>query len=181
MFRRKDDMSTPRLGKSTYTPMFRRKDDMSTPRLGKSNGEKPSYSSNVPEKTMEKYPPPPPMFQHKDEKCPCCVWDKAMEDLDHWLKNQKTDNDLRTTLMQGIRSIQTGSPLNYHKLNLQECMDTGMEGDTTNQWQETRHSCYQAMGYGQIVKRWLIALITKLLNVSWDQWDYRNNVSGTPM
>ena len=51
-----------------------------------------------------------------------------------------------------------------------------MLGQISGEWACAQQDYLDYLGRRKTGKRWLIALTTKLLNVSWDLWDYRNNI-----
>jgi hypothetical protein len=43
---------------------------------------------------------------------------------------------------------------------------------TTSEWAFTQHDYLDYLGREKMGKYWLIAVIAKLLNISWDMWDH---------
>ena len=51
-----------------------------------------------------------------------------------------------------------------------------LQGCVSTQWQITQARWYESLGSKLSAKRWTAAWIRKLWDVSWDQWEHRNDV-----
>ena len=52
-----------------------------------------------------------------------------------------------------------------------------MEGRISTEWAALQLHYYQLLGSRRNGKRWAKALITKLFDVAWDQWEHRNGIA----
>jgi hypothetical protein len=107
-----------------------------------------------------------------------------MESLDQWLQEQHTDINIRQIIMQGVQSIRSSQIPTTRRENLFTPCHLQNEmgwyvmftGCAAHGWDEQQQHHYNAMGKRKTGKRWLIALLKKLLEISWDQWAIRNGI-----
>lgn len=143
-------------------------------------------------------------WQWKEDQCPRCgqpedsahvwackgegtsdIWDKATEELGHWLRHMDTDPTIAHLLLQYIKGWRSGSGI--------ECDDAGsfreavmnqeyivwsrvLEGWLAKDWSEIQKRYYQLIRSRKMGKRWVMALIRKLWETAWDLWEHRNGI-----
>jgi hypothetical protein len=105
--------------------------------------------------------------------------------LQHALNKINTDPDLVTAIMLYLNSWRNNSSLRnitkdtlINLLQLQETIGAQQffEGWIHTEWEIMQDRYYQIIDSRRSSKRWTIALITKLWEVAWDLWDFRNEV-----
>lgn len=77
-----------------------------------------------------------------------------------------------------LEAIPTTLPRLREALELQDLIgwDHFLEGALVTHWQEAQASYLTRIGSRRTSLRWISALIRKLWDVAWDQWDHRNHV-----
>ena len=131
-------------------------------------------------------------------KCPSAsarkVWKQSILSLDEWLVKKKTCPDLRKLLMHMIRRWRMGLEVTYlATCKFEWCEDVYktqkmigwkqmMGGCVSLEWAKAQDIYFKWMGMRRTGKRWVVSLIKKLWEISWELWDDRNSVlHNTPM
>ncbi len=113
------------------------------------------------------------------------VWTTSILSLRNTLLQLFTDPELITLIVTYLNTWRKGSLLlhigvhKYRKLlELQETIGARQffEGWLHKEWEIVQHQYYLTTNSRRSSKRWTIALITKLWEVDWDLWDFRNAV-----
>jgi hypothetical protein len=113
------------------------------------------------------------------------IWQQSLTKLQHALNKINTDPDLVTAIMLYLNSWRNNSSLRnitkdtlINLLQLQETIGAQQffEGWIHTEWEIMQDRYYQIIDSRRSSKRWTIALITKLWEVAWDLWDFRNEV-----
>jgi hypothetical protein len=143
--------------------------------------------------------------QHSSDLCPRCgspgktseniarcpqleagqVWTQSLQRLRDRLQDLQTAPALVELVLAYLLSWKEdiGSPtppVPDHLYQLVEAQSTigwqrFLEGSISVKWQEHQARYYTAIGSKLSVRRWTTALIHKLWDVSWDQWEHRND------
>ena len=114
------------------------------------------------------------------------VWNQSMEKLEEWLSANKTCLDVKSLLLQIMNQWREGDRVT----NLRDYEFDGIEDVFRNQqqigwrqlmggclsleWARVQDTYFKWLGLRRTGKRWVEALITKLWDVCWDQWESRN-------
>lgn len=117
--------------------------------------------------------------QHLNSKL---KWATSLRDLDTWMNEQQTLPRLRKSLIQHLRRWHTGSDLAGIPPALEQAFleqehigwYNFLFGYVSQEWQRLQQAHYQYLGLQKTGKRWVTALIEKLWQVIWNQWDDRN-------
>ena len=139
-----------------------------------------------------------------NEKCPRCgkyedtahvwrcqqthaktVWKTSMKDLSNWFTEQQTNPQIAEAILTGLHAWHQNVPVQFPtftfpELNktLQQQNEIGwqsfLEGWVSTGWQLIQQRHYQWLESKRSGRRWVIALIKKLWQVAWDQWEHRN-------
>ena len=115
------------------------------------------------------------------------VWDSSITNLRSWLEKQKTQPNIaelicdrltawrcdttpmvQPALYRGIRAALS----NQDRVGWQALL----EGTPAIGWSEVQQSYYDWLGVRKTGLRWLSALVQKLWDVAWDQWNHRNGI-----
>ena len=110
-------------------------------------------------------------------------WAKSIDTLDTWLISVKTEPTMRKALVAHLRLWHSDEHLYYIPFTLRKAFDeqdkigwdTFLFGFVSLEWQKLQNEHYASMGSLRTGKRWVSALIRKLWEVAWDQWDHRNS------
>jgi hypothetical protein len=122
--------------------------------------------------------------QHADANV---LWDKAMEDLVQWFRQQGTMPDIIVAVISGLNgwrnNSQEGGDLEDKDVILaftkqsQAGWKHFFEGRPCYQWAQIQSTYFRdALQSYQSGKRWLIELIKKMWNIAWDLWEHRNGI-----
>jgi hypothetical protein len=137
----------------------------------------------------------PKMWERNDSACApmprsraLAVWHRAMEDLNTWMKNQKTHPGIRAAVIKHLTAWQADNPvpplggqpffdlptaiLNQNAVGWQAFI----EGCPTKGWRESQQQYNEYLRSRKTGLRWLSALIRKLWQVAWDMWEHRNSI-----
>jgi len=122
------------------------------------------------------------------------TWDKSMVKLTEWMKTNKTCPDIIRLILHGITKWRMGeeiTPLRDLEFDdvtrifgaqQQIGWRSFMGGCISFEWAKVQGDYYKWIGRKKTGKRWAVALIQKLWDVSWDQWECRNGaLHNTPM
>ena len=115
------------------------------------------------------------------------IWLTAIKQLRIWMTQQKTLPNLADVICDRLSAWRTGSQptvqisafrgLRQVVSDQDECgWKAFLDGTPVLGWAEVQQSFYEWKGSRKLGQRWLLALIQKLWDVSWDQWQYRNSV-----
>jgi hypothetical protein len=126
-------------------------------------------------------------------QCPAesarAIWEKKEKELVGWMKRRKTHPEIVKVISARIRSWRAGTRhSSMHRLRLRGLRDVvrgqdslgwnaAFEGKWHKGWAEIQQEYYSYLGMRQTGRRWLISIITKLFDVSWDLWMDRNGVN----
>lgn len=116
------------------------------------------------------------------------AWDTAMTELNQWMTDQQTEQSIQDLILQGVQSLRTGEIPTIRKVNLvTPCMvqrEMGwysmFTGCAAEGWSGQQQHHYNTLGKRKTGKRWLVSLLKKLLDISWDQWKIRNGIVHAP-
>ena len=131
-------------------------------------------------------------------KCPSAsaqaVWQNSLLTLDEWLQTKKTCPDLRKLLLHILERWRLGLEVtNLSTCQFEWCGNVFaaqqmigwrqlMGGCLTIEWARAQDKYYKWVGMRRTGKRWVISLIKRLWEISWNIWDDRNGVlHNTPM
>ncbi len=113
------------------------------------------------------------------------VWSTSIQNLQKHLRKLDTDPELITAITDYLDSWQHDTLLTpiedikYRRmLELQDTIGVRQffEGWVHQDWEKLQEQYYIATTSRRSSKRWTIAFITKLWDVAWDLWDFRNAV-----
>jgi hypothetical protein len=113
------------------------------------------------------------------------IWLQSLTKLQRALHKINTDPDLVNAIILYLNSWRNNSSLRDITkdtlINLLQAQETigaqqFFEGWIHKEWEILQHHYYQSIDSRRSSKRWTIALITKLWEVAWDLWDFRNDV-----
>lgn len=113
-----------------------------------------------------------------------CVWETSLSSLQDWLESKGTDPDVSLLLIQLLQAWRddTAPPEPPYGLShlVERQMGIGCEyllyGWFSWEWEAMQQAYYTFSNSRRTGKRWLIQLIKKLWNVSWDLWNHRNGI-----
>lgn len=117
------------------------------------------------------------------------VWEKSMKGLRIWLKHNSTCPAVGTAICSGLQSwrntnatptLPAGTTFpglaqafdNQNKIGWQALL----QGCPAVGWAEVQQAYLDWCGSRRTGKRWLSALIRKLWDIAWDQWEHRNGI-----
>ena len=114
-------------------------------------------------------------------------WDTLAPKLDKDLQNMMTATTIRRTIMRKLHTWRRKKDTNLNLTNeygeqaaslIQDQIGWThfMLGQISGEWACAQQDYLDYLGRRKEGKHWLIALTTKLLNVSWDLWDHRNSI-----
>ena len=114
-------------------------------------------------------------------------WETLAAKLDKDMQNMTTVPTIRRTIMRKIHKWR-----NRHTTELNVTDEYGeqeaalvqyrigwtnfMLGRMASEWASAQQAYLDHLGKRKTGKRWLIAITTKLLKISWDMWDLRNSI-----
>ncbi len=110
------------------------------------------------------------------------VWAQSLRKLETRLIKLETDPDLQLLLLALLDNWRFGTILStslppYLCLLLQAQQRVGghrlLEGWLVPEWGSLQQRFYTRIGSKQTGKRWLIAVIRKLWDTTWDLWDHQ--------
>ena len=121
-------------------------------------------------------------------RCPSAqgVWTKTLQALRKWMVEVDTHPSIRDHVMATLKTWVKDDPLptprGFGELRkaLQAQNNIGawnlLLGRTARGLEERQTAWYASKKSKRTGKRWVIELIKKLMNVSWDMWDHRNGI-----
>ena len=114
------------------------------------------------------------------------IWDKSIERLLDWMKKEKTYGKLAEVICDHLSAwrynrhptiIATSDELRAAIAEQRKAgWRTLLEGAPVKGWREIQQSYLERIGSRKTGLRWITALIVKLWDVAWDQWNHRNGV-----
>ena len=114
------------------------------------------------------------------------IWNTHLEDLKTWLISRSTHPILTNTLIAGLRRWHANLPplssnsSEWDKKCLLSQNRIGWEnllhGRAALEWAEQQHAYYKHLKMRRTGRRWIIALLQKLWDISWSMWDHRNRI-----
>jgi ribosomal protein S14 len=117
------------------------------------------------------------------------IWEDKEKALIGWMKRRKTHPEIIKVISSWIRCWRAGTRhASMHRLRLhglrevvraQDALgwDAAFEGKWHKGWAEIQQQYYSHLGMRRTGRRWMISIITKLFDVSWDLWMDRNGVN----
>ena len=112
------------------------------------------------------------------------TWDTSISILQEWLTNYGTSPTLQDLLINRLNNLRVTSNLpNYEPsiLSLHFSQEKigwfpAINGLLSTHWEATQQLYFRHIKSTKSGRTWVIALIKKLWQVSWDMWDHRNSV-----
>ncbi len=108
------------------------------------------------------------------------LWEKALKQLDEWLKAEGTERSIREQLIHGLRSWTTpnlqatqNSPLEAQESIGKRYM---WDGWLSREWQWQQDQIWKQLKSRKSSRRWTAEIIKKIWNTAWDMWEHRNNI-----
>ena len=121
------------------------------------------------------------------------VWEESVASLRRWLERSNTFPPLSDAICMSLLRWKSGVgrpapsipskypsiPAFFSAFTSQESMGWGsfLEGRISHHWAAVQQAWFVLLGKKNTGFRWASHLITKLLNVAWDQWEHRNGVN----
>jgi hypothetical protein len=113
------------------------------------------------------------------------IWDNAINHLQQALHKLDTDPDIIIAIVSYLQLWRADQHLHtiktiklHHMLELQDINGAQQffKGWVHEGWERLQVNYYNIIHSRRSGKRWIIALITKLWEIAWDLWDFRNTV-----
>jgi hypothetical protein len=115
------------------------------------------------------------------------TWNKSIEELRKWLITQKTLPSLTKVLCNRLTAWRDSTPPTVEPSRFAGVRDTiadqdtigwqaALEGTIVIGWADTQQRYYEWIGSRKTGKRWVAALIRKMWDVTWNQWEHRNHI-----
>ena len=116
------------------------------------------------------------------------VWEQSIDRLREWMASTDTDPNLASALTQALLYWKQGRPVPPLPVQAPASLRTAyarqqemgwtacLEGRLDLHWRETQAAYFKAIASRKNTLRWTAALITKLWDVAWDQWEHRNGI-----
>ena len=115
------------------------------------------------------------------------TWIASLRKLRTWMERQQTAPEVRETVLEYLRSwkLRETPQLRPNATNwpdlakaLHEQAEIGwdsfIEGRTSKYWEAAQAHYYKWINSRKSARRWISALIQKIWDVAWDQWQHRN-------
>jgi hypothetical protein len=126
-------------------------------------------------------------------ECPCPrateIWEESLVKLKAWMDSVDTIPGVAELIIDRLREWRTAptspdNPIDHSFPGITaavEAQDTigwdrFLEGCLAQEWRSAQQTYYQWLDSRRTGLRWASSLITKLLDVAWDQWEHRNSV-----
>jgi hypothetical protein len=114
-------------------------------------------------------------------------FERLAKKLDLELVSMETAPELRRTIIRKMTNWRRGRRVTaqitnkYGEKEASEHQDiigwtNFMVGRMAPEWASAQQCYYDWLGRRKTGRRWLVAITTKLLNISWDMWDHRNKI-----
>jgi hypothetical protein len=115
------------------------------------------------------------------------VWEKSIEQLREWLMREKTLPIMTAMICDGLsawrydkeQSARTPADFGLHDAAANQDgvgWQALLEGTPATGWRDVQERYLQFIGSRRSGERWLSAVIQKLWDVAWDQWNHRNGI-----
>ena len=111
------------------------------------------------------------------------VWNKSMKDLDRWMKSTGTRYNTRVGILRYLKAWRMDDPIREtysagDPFDAQNRIgwDNFIFGIVSRRWAVLQQKEYEKRLSRRTGRRWAAALVQKLWDVSWDQWQHRNAV-----
>jgi putative intracellular protease/amidase len=115
------------------------------------------------------------------------IWKSSIDTLESWLRRQNTAPGIITAICSGLLAWHRDAPRPPITDTFVGVQSTAaaqdelgwqslLEGRPAVGWRETQLAYYQWIGSRRTGRRWITALVQKLWDVAWDQWEHRNHV-----
>ena len=114
------------------------------------------------------------------------LWNTQLKHLTEWLRRALTDETIIYTIIANLRMWRADEPLptemdpNVHEVCQRAQTMIGwrsfLQGKLSLEWADQQTQYYRLLGLRRTGKRWVVALIRKLWEVSWTMWDHRNKI-----
>jgi hypothetical protein len=114
------------------------------------------------------------------------VFHTGLTTLSDWMESQSTMPDISDVILRNLRRWRNQAPPLEFSANpllrdiLRRQSASGWknfyEGTPVKGWSNIQQQHFKSIGSMRSGKRWLQALIQKLWDVSWDLWQYRNDI-----
>jgi len=117
------------------------------------------------------------------------VWPRAIQPLQEWLRQTRTDTDVSNVIIDGLTSFQRGDTPAIDRFSLpQDLSDASLEQDAlgwrnfldgfiTTSWGKIMQARFSAGGRRMTGKRWTCSLLRHLWRLSRELWDHRNELA----
>ena len=115
------------------------------------------------------------------------IWENSISQLRVWMTTQKTLGSMADVICDRLSAwrlgtqptVQTSTFRGLRKVvdDQDECgWKAFLDGTPVIGWANVQQSFYEWKGSRRMGQRWLSALIQKMWDVAWDQWQFRNKV-----
>ena len=112
------------------------------------------------------------------------LWEESLQELQAWLDDYPTAPELSLLLISNLRSWLTDQPHPKAPQGLAQLSEAQMnaswealvEGRPVLGWAQYQQNFLTQLGSKCSGKRWLVAVLKKLLDIAWDLWDQRNGI-----
>jgi len=119
------------------------------------------------------------IFQCQQEDA-ATQWNEALDSLQKWMKDEKSDPILTEELIKGLMAWRSGltAPGSTTASQQQGILgwDVVLDGWLSIEWRAQQETYWSSWRRRKSSKRWVSELIKKLWNVSWDMWDHQNGI-----
>ena len=115
------------------------------------------------------------------------VWERSMMSLQLSMETTNTMPELREAIITQLRQWKGLTTQNpswttthglRHAVGHQDSLGwyNFLLGRISIEWQSVQHKYFEWLGKRNTGRKWAVALIQKVFQVSWDMWDHRNKV-----
>jgi len=119
------------------------------------------------------------IFQCQQEDA-ATQWNEALDSLQKWMKDEKSDPILTEELIKGLMAWRSGltAPGSTTASQQQGILgwDVVLDGWLSIEWRAQQETYWSNWRRRKSSKRWVSELVKKLWNVSWDMWDHQNGI-----
>jgi hypothetical protein len=116
------------------------------------------------------------------------VWEKSITALRLWLQTKGTLPNFTAIICDRLSAWRYDRPNSVPMSNcpgLKRTIETQdqlgwrclLEGVPAKGWAEIQEAYFGRKGSRRSGKRWLVAVLKKLSDIAWDQWEHRNGIS----
>ena len=117
-------------------------------------------------------------------------WDDNIKELDEKMTELDTQPELQAALLLRLTQWRQNIPLTdvnwppevTNAIHAQDAIGWKpfIEGVPSSHWQQVQQQHYDSIDSTKTGRRWLIAILKKLNQTAWDQWEHRNGVLHGP-